>query len=189
MRDNGRWNNGSGSEADWQEARDVRGDRQGPTLWVRRGEERFLITDDRVVERAAEIFKPQEELSRQQAEIGGRQAELGRYQGELGQMQGRIGRMEASVAQERANLVAKAEYQGRAEFERDYAALVEKERELRALQRELGERQRGLGAKQSALGVQQGELGRQQSRVEREVRHNLDDLLQQAISEGKAKRL
>src|SRR5262245_18906168 len=188
-RDNGRWNNGSGSEEDWQEARDARPDGDAPTLWLRHGEDRYLITDGAVLKRAAEIFRPQEELGRQQAELGGRQAELGRYQGELGRLQGQIGRKEADLAQERAYLQAAATYDGRGKYEREYAALVEEERELHAMQSELGERQSKLGAKQSALGSQQGELGRQQARVGREVSRNLADLLKQAIASGKAKRL
>ena len=87
--DNGHWNNGSGDEEDWQEARDAQRGQADPSLWVRRGDERFLITDAKALERAAEIFKPQEALGQQQAELGRRQGELGGYQGEMGRLQGR----------------------------------------------------------------------------------------------------
>jgi hypothetical protein len=184
-RDNGHWNNGSGEESDWQEAREAQRDLEGPSLWVRRGDDRFLITDQKTLDRAAEIFKPQEELGHKQGELGRRQGELGRYQGEIGRLQGQIGRMEADIALRRARVAVYPP----GDDDGDRASIAQDAQELHALQQRLGVMQSKLGAKQGELGAQQAELGREQARVAQDVRRQLGDLMSDAIASGKAKKL
>ena len=158
------------------------------SLWVRRGQERFLITDEKLLDRAEEIFEPQRRVGRRQTELGRRQGELGRLQSELGRMQGELGRLQASLASKRARL-ATYPYPSEDELERDRADVRARQQELGALQGELGAMQGALGARVGDLGRQQGELGRQQAQLAREARRSIGELLRDAIASGKAKQL
>ena len=72
----------SGSMDDLREAVRLR-KRFGDTfLWVRRGEEKFVITDGKLIERVEALSGPQRKLGEKQSALGDQQAQLGRQQAE-----------------------------------------------------------------------------------------------------------
>jgi hypothetical protein len=194
-RDNGHWRDGSGSTRDWNEAEKLHMDENGPMLWFRRDDDRYIITDADALKDLGEIFKPQEELGKRQGELGARQGELGALQGQLGARQGRLGGLQAGLARREAEYqytVASRSRRGediettlRAERE----AIRSQRDEISALQSELGELQSRLGERQSALGERQSALGAEQKRVNREVQRQLDTFTRDAIKSGAAKRV
>jgi beta-lactamase regulating signal transducer with metallopeptidase domain/predicted nucleic acid-binding Zn-ribbon protein len=79
--------NMSGSSEDAERARSFRSKIAGEYIWFEHEGKQYLITDRATVERAKELFRPQEELGRQQALLGERQARLGEEQALLGEKQ------------------------------------------------------------------------------------------------------
>jgi beta-lactamase regulating signal transducer with metallopeptidase domain/predicted nucleic acid-binding Zn-ribbon protein len=79
--------NMSGSNEDAKRARSFRSKISGEYIWFEHEGKQYLITDRAIVERAKELFRPQEELGRRQALLGERQARLGEAQALLGEKQ------------------------------------------------------------------------------------------------------
>ncbi len=79
--------NMSGSAGDAERARSFRSKISGEYIWFQHEGKQYLITDAATIERAKELFRPQEELGRKQAELGEKQARLGEEQALLGEKQ------------------------------------------------------------------------------------------------------
>jgi len=188
---------GSGVGRDWKEAEEALRGENVPGLWLRRGDQRYVITDRDWLDRVEKVFAPQLEVGRKQGDLGRRQGELGRLRGELGRKQARLGRMQAELARRQAIAVraeaawldsrrsseaAAAAEREREEIEREREALGDLMTELGALQSRLGERQSALGERRSALGAEQ-------ARISKRVARELDELVREALREGVAKRL
>jgi len=192
-RDDGHSRSGSGDTRDWKEAEALREEMDARSmLWFRRGDDRYIITDARLLDQVEEIMQPQLELGKQQGELGRRQGELGRLQGELGRKQGQLGRMQSEIARRHASLVARlaaANVDGRDSdlLDQEQEAIARQQQEISELQSELGEKQSKLGERQSVLGERQSELGRQQAKVSKEVQRQLEALALKAIDDGLAK--
>src|SRR5689334_22810205 len=58
-----------------------------PYLWVRDGDQRYVITDAKMLDKIGKLEIPQRMLAEKQAKLGRKQAELGRMQARLGMEQ------------------------------------------------------------------------------------------------------
>ncbi|WP_337243722.1 M56 family metallopeptidase [Luteimonas sp. gir] len=170
----------SGSTEDFEEAKRQTG--SGDALWLRRGNDRYLIRDPATLRRFDTLFEPVARLGREQGELGTQQGRLGGEQGRLGAEQGVLGQRQARLATAAAQRALAGDGDVPASEQRDLD-------EIAARQRELGDRQRALGRQQAELGRQQGALGERQAEASRQVEAALPRLLDDALAAGKAQRL
>ncbi|ASR43246.1 hypothetical protein BEN78_07515 [Xanthomonas citri pv. mangiferaeindicae] len=170
----------SGSTEDFEEAKRQTG--SGDALWLRRGNDRYLIRDPATLRRFDTLFEPVARLGREQGELGTQQGRLGGEQGRLGAEQGVLSQRQARLATAAAQRALAGNGNVPASEQRDLD-------EIAARQRELGDRQRALGRQQAELGRQQGALGKRQAEASRQVEAALPRLLDDALAAGKAQRL
>ncbi|UNK42710.1 hypothetical protein MNO14_00965 [Luteimonas sp. S4-F44] len=170
----------SGSTEDFEEAKRQTG--SGDALWLRRGNDRYLIRDPATLRRFDTLFEPVARLGREQGELGKQQGRLGGEQGRLGAEQGTLGQRQARLATAAAQRGLAGDGDVPASERRDLE-------EIAARQRELGDRQRALGRQQAELGRRQGALGERQAEASRQVEAALPRLLDDALAAGKAQRL
>jgi hypothetical protein len=177
------------SVADLKQAqRDAQGN--DPVLWVRRGNERYLVRDPALLQSLSKAQQQVATLGRQQGALGERMGELGERQGELGEriaalsMRASHDAMESQDAAEMANNAARRVQGDAALAERaaqrakaDAAAAVDHRRiaDLSRQQAELARQQSGLAQQQSVASAQ----------IAREVRNAID----KALADGSAQRL
>lgn len=124
----------------------------------------YVIDDESALARIRKIVKPQTELGRQQAKLGTQQAALGMKQAALGAKQAALGAQQAATTSGARS-----------------RALAGKQRELSDQQRDLSDQQRPLGEQQRVLGAKQREASR-------EARQLLEQLFDDAVRDGVAKR-
>jgi hypothetical protein len=124
----------------------------------------YTIDDDATLAQIRRIVKPQTELGEQQAKLGAEQAALGAKQAALGAKQAALGVQQAA------------------------AGSSARQRELGEQQRELGRQQRELSEQQRPLGEQQRILGEKQRGASRAARRQFEQLFDDAIRNGVAKR-
>lgn len=180
-------------------------------LWFERDGKEYVVRDGAVLDRVRSALEPMRQLGKQQGELGGEQGKLGGKQGalggdqgELGAQQGKLGGKMGQLAGELATLVARrvnlemnegseaelAELEAKQEeLEAKMEALGDEMKALGDQQRALGEKQRALGEQQRALGEQQRALGEQQRDASEKARHEIDSLLDQALTTGKAEQV
>jgi beta-lactamase regulating signal transducer with metallopeptidase domain len=171
------------SMADLKQAKhDAHGDE--PALWVRRGQDRYLIRDPAVLRQLARTHAQVIALGNVQVELGERQSALGQNLSELS-MQVTADAMASVDVAALANLAARqsgaaaASEAGKAAREARIAA--RKAVDAQAIAR--------VAREQAEMGREQARLAQQQSvasaRASRDVRAAID----QALSSGKAERL
>ncbi|MEN5117678.1 M56 family metallopeptidase [Luteimonas sp. TWI662] len=170
----------SGSTDDFEDARRQTGG--GDALWLRRGNDRYLIRDPATLRRFDTLFEPVTRLGREQSELGTQQGRLGGEQGRLGAEQGVLGQRQARLATAATQRALAGDGDVPASDQRDLD-------EIAARQRDLAERQRALGQQQAELGRRQGALGERQAEASRQIEAALPRLLDDALAAGKAQRL
>jgi len=161
-------NSMSASMEDLNEALRLRKTIAPPYLWVRDGDERYVVTDEKVLDKIEDLEIPQRKLGAKQAKLGAKQAELGRKQARLGMEQAR-------AAMQRLRHAA----DGDEDDDRDGETRL----------RELSDEQRELGEMQGRLGREQGSLGREQGRLGRKLEQQIRELYQEAKKSGAARRV
>ncbi|MEN5061570.1 M56 family metallopeptidase [Luteimonas sp. TWI1416] len=170
----------SGSTDDFEAARRQTGG--GDALWLRRGNDRYLIRDPATLRRFDTLLEPVTRLGREQSELGTQQGRLGGEQGRLGAEQGVLGQRQARLATAATQRALAGDGDVPASDQRDLD-------EIAARQRDLAERQRALGQQQAELGRRQGALGERQAEASRQIEAALPRLLDDALAAGKAQRL
>jgi bla regulator protein blaR1 len=172
---------------------------RGDYIWFKRDSKDYYITDPSTVQRAIEIFKPQEELGRQQTQLGEEQAKLGEEQGKLGEEQAQVSvsvpDMSRDIDALQRVLTNSAGKQLRQEeLSHIQAELAQLQARVGALQARaghdqatLGIKQANLGAQQANLGAQQARLGMQQAQLAAEASRLMQFLLNEALSDGRAR--
>lgn len=177
------------SMADLKQAqRDVQG--RDPALWVRVGNERYLVRDPALLQSLSKAQQQVAKLGEQQGALGERMGALGEQQGELGEriaevaMRASRDAMESMDAAEMANNAARTTKGDAALAERaaqrakaDAAAAVDHRRiaEIARQQAELARQQSGLAQQQSIASAQ----------IARDVRKAFD----KALADGTVQRL
>jgi len=185
---------GSGETDDYREANRLR-DRVGADLlWVRLGDDRYMIRDEENMAELENTLLPQEMLGREQGRLGRQQGRLGREQGRLGREQAllgaRQGRLQTRIAQLSAQIARRAaERRDAGDLEQEMSAMAGEQGEIGRRQQELGELQAWIGEQQAELGQRQGELGAQQGAMAREINHKVEALVRRALEEGLAERI
>jgi peptidoglycan hydrolase CwlO-like protein len=178
----------NGSSSDARRARMLRDKVQGDYIWFERDLKFYYITDPALVERAKELFRPQEELGRKQAELGEQQAKLGELQARVSARGDFSAQMKDLKRQIEVLEQQQAAHKGYTE--EDLGELQGKIGDLQGqigeLQAKVGEEQGKLGEEQGKLGEQQGKLGEEQGRLAEIASGKLRELLDQAIHDGLA---
>lgn len=185
----------SGTSEDARHAEKLRNRISGDFIWFQRDEKSYIIRDPATIERARQLWAPQEELGKKQEELGKQQEALGKQQEELGarmeQVRVKVPDLTAELDKLKAEwqqlgTSATAEQIGKLQSE--MAELQSKIAEVQAHagadQAELGSKMGELGEKQGRLGQQQGELGRQQGELAQKATRAMKELLDDAIKKG-----
>jgi len=187
----------SGSGEDARHVEKLKQHIPGDFIWFERDEKSYIIRDQATVDRARQLWAPQEELGRKQAVLGKQQEALGKQQEELGKrMQAvrvKVPDMSAELDKLKAELQqlgpdASVEQIGRIQSEigRLQSKIGRIQSDAGDEQGKLGEEMGALGEKQGALGRQQGELGRQQGELAEKANREMKQLLDDAIKKGTA---
>ena len=185
---------GAVDHRDWEALDDLLGDRRGPVLWFRFGDENWMTRDAAVVKQAREIMRPMTELGKRQGELGRQQGALGRQQGALGREQGRLGARQGRLGARQGVLsreIARAERRGEStrEFEREMRQIEAQMDALGEEMEELGRRMEPLSEQQEALGRRQEELGRQQEIASKRAETELRTLARELIRDQRVERV
>jgi beta-lactamase regulating signal transducer with metallopeptidase domain len=185
----------SGSDEDARHAEKLRRRISGDFIWFQRDEKSYIIRDQATVERARQLWAPQEELGKKQEELGKQQEALGKQQEELGarmeKVQVQVPDMTAELDKLKAELKQlgpSATMEQMGHLQSEIGDLQSKIGEIQShageQQGKLGEEMGALGEKQGKLGAQQGELGRQQGELAEKATREMKQLLDDSIKKG-----
>jgi bla regulator protein blaR1 len=187
----------SGSTEDATHAEKLRKQIPGDFIWFERDEKSYVIRDQATIDRARKFWAPQEELGKKQEELGKQQEILGEQQEALGaqmeqvhinvpDMTVELDALKAKLKQLNSGATMNQVGQIQSEIGDLQSKIGELQSQAGEQQSKLGEQQGALGEKQGKLGEQQGELGRQQGELARKAAHEMKQLLDEAIKNGKA---
>jgi beta-lactamase regulating signal transducer with metallopeptidase domain len=171
-----------------QAKRDAKG--SDPVLWVRRGNERYLVRDPALLKSLANTQQQVTTLGRQQGALGDRMGALGERQGELGEriaalsLRASRDALESMDAADMANNAARKVPRDTALAER--AALRAKADAAAAVDhRAIAE----LSRQQAELARQQSGLAQQQSVATAQMARDVRTAIDKALADGSAQRL
>jgi beta-lactamase regulating signal transducer with metallopeptidase domain len=187
----------SGSSEDARHAQNLKKKVPGDFIWFERDERSYIIRDQATIDRARKLWAPQEELGKKQEELGKRQEALGKQQEELGkkmeQVQVKVPDMTAELDRLKAKLQKlgpSATMEQLGDLQSEIGDLQSKIGEVQSQageqQSKLGEQMGALGEQQGKLGEEQGKLGEQQGELGEQASHQMEQLLDEAIKNGKA---
>lgn len=187
----------SGSSQDAHHAERLKKEIKGDFIWFQRDEKSYIIRDQAIIDRARQLWAPQEELGKKQEALGKQQEELGRQQEALGermeQVKVNVPDMTAALDKLKAKLQKlgpSATMEQIGDLQSEIGDLQSKMGDLQSAageqQGKLGEEQGALGEKQGKLGEEQGKLGEQQAELARKANIQMKGILDQAIKDGKA---
>jgi bla regulator protein BlaR1 len=187
----------SGSTEDAHHVEKLRKSIPGDFIWFQRDEKSYIIRDQATIDRAKQLWAPQDELGKQQEQLGQQQEVLGKQQEELGakmeQIKVNVPDMTAELDKLKAELKAlgpNATLSQMGDIQSEMGELQSKMGELSSQageqQGKLGEQMGALGEKQGKLGEQQGELGRRQAELAQKASREMKQLLDEAIKKGLA---
>jgi beta-lactamase regulating signal transducer with metallopeptidase domain len=187
----------SGNDADIAAARRLRGG-NASLVWFRHDDKAYVVRDPAVIARAKAIYAPVTDMASEQGRLAGEQGRLAGQQAGLAARDAAFAREQAELAGEAAELVAQA---AEADARPDQAA--EQRRQARrhsieqrqarleqrhaAMQKEIAAQQHQLEAQQAAFQRRQQALAQRQQDVGRKAEQQMQQLLEQAIREGKAR--
>jgi beta-lactamase regulating signal transducer with metallopeptidase domain len=187
----------SGTSEDARHVERLRKNISGDFIWFQRDEKSYVIRDQATVDRAKQLWAPQQELGKRQEELGKQQEALGKRQQELGakmeQVRVNVPDMTAELEKLKAELKqlssgATSEQVGHIQSE--IGELQSKIGQVQSRagdqQGKLGQEMGALGEQQGKLGAQQGELGRQQAELAKNATRQMKQLLDEAITKGTA---
>jgi beta-lactamase regulating signal transducer with metallopeptidase domain len=187
----------SGDSQDVEHATALRGKVTGDFIWFQRDEKSYLIRDQATVNRAKELFKPEQALGAKQQALGKQQQALGDQQRDLGRkmqtiqvplpdMTADMQKIEAEMKQ----LSAGGTQQQLGDLQRQLGDLQRKVGQVQSQagdqERQMNDPMRALGQQQRQLGEQQRALGEQQRDASRAARDQMKQLLDDAVSHGTA---
>jgi hypothetical protein len=166
----------------------------GSLVWVRSGQERYLIRDPAAIAQAKEILEPELALNREQSRLGDLQSDIGDTQSKIGDEQSRIGDEQAKLGDRQATLADKAVDASaggsrQQAYEREQQEILQQQEELGRAQARLGEMQAKVGRDQAKLGAEQEKFGAHRREVQGSVRSQMKDFLATARTTGRATKL
>jgi beta-lactamase regulating signal transducer with metallopeptidase domain len=189
-----------GTSADRRRAASYRSRYGDRYLWFRRGGNEYVVADEKLLVELDEAMKPQRELGLQQAQLGEEQARLGEQQAKLGEQHATaavempdltqdVRRLDERVRALKARKISQAEVgdlQG--EIGAIQAKIGEIQASLGAVNARLGEKQNELGSVQAELGAKQAILGRRQAEAGAALHAKVQELIEQSLRSGAARR-
>jgi len=187
----------SGSSEDARHAEKLKKRISGDFIWFERDEKSYIIRDPATIDRARKLWAPQEELGKKQEALGKQQGALGKQQEELGkkmeQLQVKVPDLTAELDRLKAKLQKlgpSATMEQLGDLQSEIGDLQSKigniQSEAGEQQSKLGEQMSALGEQQGKLGEQQGKLGEQQGALAKQASRQMEELLDEAIRNGKA---
>jgi beta-lactamase regulating signal transducer with metallopeptidase domain len=187
----------SGSTQDIRHVEKLKKQISGDFIWFQRDEQSYIIRDQATIERARQLWAPQEELGKKQEELGKQQEGLGKQQEELGEkmekvhvkvpdMTAQLDKLRAELKQMSSGATLEQVSNLQSEIGELQSKIGEIQSQAGEQQGELGERQGELGEKQGKLGELQGELGRQQGELAEKASRQMRELLDESITKGLA---
>ncbi|WP_421568307.1 M56 family metallopeptidase [Stenotrophomonas sp. PD6] len=171
-----------------QATRDAKG--SDPVLWVRRGNERYLVRDPALLKSLASAQQQVATLGRQQGALGDRMGALGERQGELGEriaalsLRASRDAMDSMDAAEMANKAA-SKVQGDAALAERAALRAKADAAAAVHHRAIAE----LSRQQAELAREQSGLARQQSVATAQMARDVRTAIDKALADGSAQRL
>lgn len=155
----------NGTQADLGRAERLHRASGGPLLWVRRGDQAYVIRDKATMERAKAIYAPVTALAREQGRLAGQQGALAGRQAGLAARDAALAQEQAALAQRQAEAQAQNAQQRSAELLRREAQAQQRatEAQQRALEREAEAQRRDAEAQQRALEREQAQLEQRQA--------------------------
>lgn len=187
----------SGTSEDARHVERLRTRIPGDFIWFERDEKTYIIRDQATVNRARQLWVPQDELGKKQEELGKQQEALGKQQEELGSRMQEV-RVKTpditaqldNVKSELRQLGSNATVEQVGKLQAEIAELQAKVGQVQAKageeQGKIGDQMGALGERQGRLGEQQGELGRQQAELAHKANQAMKELLEDAIQKGTA---
>jgi len=186
----------SGNQADVAAARRLqRGDE--PLVWFRHAGKAYVVHDPAVVARAKAIYAPVTAMASEQGRLAGEQGRLAGQQAGLAARDAAFAGEQADLAREAAEIAAESAEAslssdtaaGRAREARQ-RALEQRQARLEqrhaALQKQIEGQQRELEAQQATFEKQQQALSQRQQDISRRAEQQMQQLLEEAIRNGKA---
>jgi beta-lactamase regulating signal transducer with metallopeptidase domain len=189
----------SGDRDDAEHARALKKKIPGDFIWFERDEKSYIISDAATVDRAKQLWQPNEDLEKQQKELAKQQEELAKQAEDARQkvedtkikvpdLSAEMQKVEEAMKQLSANGGTMNE-------------IGDLQRQIGELQRQIGEAEASAGRQQGAwgreqgdwgrkmgeIGRQQGQIGRKQAEDAREASRQMQQLLDDAIAHGLAK--
>lgn len=187
----------SGTSEDARHVERLRTRIPGDFIWFERDEKPYIIRDQATINRARQLWVPQEELGKRQEELGKQQEALGKQQEELGSRMQEIRVKIPDITAELDNVKAELGQLGpnatveqvgklQAEIGELQAKVGQVQAKAGEEQGKIGDQMGALGERQGKLGEQQGELGRQQAELAQKANQAMKELLEDAIKKGTA---
>ena len=185
----------SGTSEDARHVEKLKKQISGDFIWFQRDEKSYIIRDQATVDRARQLWAPQEELGKKQEALGKQQEELGKQQEALGakmeQVRVNVPDMTAELDKLKAELKQLSSTATMEQIGHIQSEIGELQSKIGDLQSKagdqqgiLGEQMGALGEKQGKLGEEQGELGRQQGELAEKASQQMKVLLDEAIAKG-----
>ena len=187
----------SGTSEDARHVERLRKNIPGDFIWFQRDEKSYVIRDQATVDRAKQLWAPQQELGKKQEELGKRQEALGKQQQELGakmeqarvnlpDMTAELEKLKAELKQLSSGATSEQVGHIQSEIGELQSKIGEVQSRAGDQQGKLGQEMGALGEQQGKLGAQQGELGRQQAELATNATRQMKQLLDEAITKGTA---
>jgi beta-lactamase regulating signal transducer with metallopeptidase domain len=188
----------SGTGEDARHVENLKKRISGDFIWFQRDEKSYIIRDRATVDRALQLWAPQQELGRKQAELGSQQEALGKQQEALGgrmqQIRVKVPDMTAELDRLKTELKQLGPDTTVEQIGKLQAEIGELQAKIGQLQAHAGDEQGKVGAEMGALGEQQGKLGQQQGELGRQqadlaqktiraMKELIDDAIKRGIAE------
>jgi len=187
-----------GTENDLAAARSLqRGDQ--PLLWIRRGNDIYVVHDRATVQRAKDAYSPMRDMARVQGQMAGRQGELAGREGGLAARTAALSQRRVELDGERMAISSEREQQSlqrrgdsaeaaaiAASFDGRMKGIDAQLADLDRQRSDIDREQTELNRHQADLSRQQADISRHEREVARKVDSQLDQLIDQAVADGVA---
>ncbi|HEX7816529.1 M56 family metallopeptidase [Dyella sp.] len=173
--------------------------KNGPMLWVRRGDKAYVVRDAAFLKRVRDVYAPVIEADTAQGRLAGEQGRLAGEEGGLAAREGSFAGREGEIASERAALASEraalissgADATARnAEIDARDRALSEREDDIRkemdSQRADIQKQRQAIDKQRRDLDRQQVDLTRKQDQLHGKADAQIDKLINEAISSGAA---
>lgn len=169
----------------------------GSLLWVRRGDNGYVIRDPAVLAQAHQIQAPLTQLIREQGKLAGRQGEIAGHESGIAAREEGFANERAALAERRAELASRLANSGRPQALADYArkqqALNAEQNRIdaryQAMQRDLVLQRQDLSKQRSDIAGQMSALNERSKQMTASNREAMDTLVADAIKHGKTEKI